>query len=169
MPFEPDILRLGKAFGVQVQTEYLPDARDVSGRAEVTTKTGSGQARWLETGEKVESPTARRMRAGRMDLLLEGVDDDSELPFLVVLEIKNTDWDRQADRRVRVNVGSHRRQVWRYLEPLVSRVDRGEVAWVQAALVYPRRPQTARRAAEIEALLDQWGVTVLWYDELPTR
>jgi hypothetical protein len=122
--FEPDILRIGKAFGVEVQTGYLAGAKDVSGRAEVTTDSGSGQARWLETGRRVEPATARLGRKARVDLLLEGLDEESGLPFLVVLEIKSTDSRKsRQDRSAAGRVGRHRR--------LVRRARRAVTGWAK--------------------------------------
>jgi hypothetical protein len=167
MTFEPDILRIGKAFGVRVQTEYPRGAEDVRSHAERKVKRGSGRRVWLEDGTVVEPPDARLGREGRVDLLLEGVDDGMELPFKVVLEIKRTDWDRQAEHRVSPNLGRSRRQVWSYLEPLEEQVQAGELAWVQAVLVYPHRPKTAGRDAYIEEALAGYGINVVWYDGLP--
>ena len=167
MSFEPDVLRLGKAFGIEVQAEYPARTRDVRTRAEQQVERGSGRAVWTEGGSKSEPRGARLGRRGRIDLLLEGLDEESGLPFQVVLEIKRTDWDRQAAGRVVPNVARHRLQVWSYLEPVLERLDNGELAWVQAALVYPRRPRKTGRAADIEQRLGEHGISVLWYDELP--
>ena len=76
------------------------------------------------------------------------------MPAIVVLEVKNTRWQRQAERNLRRNLNRHGRQVWRYLEPFVHRVDAGEIAWVQGALVYPERPESAR-AALVERILGE--------------
>jgi hypothetical protein len=78
-----------------------------------------------------------------VDLALELYDGGTGLPFVVVLEPKATDWDRLAMARIRPNVLRHARQVWTYLESLVERVA-GELAFVQGALVYPRRPEGGR-------------------------
>jgi hypothetical protein len=166
MSFEPDVLRLGRAFGVKVQAEYPRGARGVGTQAEHRVERGSGRAIWAKDGTKLEPIGARLGRRGRMDLLLEGLDEDSGLPFQVVLEIKRTNWDRQAEHRVAPNVARHRLQVWSYLEPLLERVDVGEVSWVQGAVVYPRRPRKAGRASDIEQRLGEYGLTVVWYDEL---
>jgi len=170
--FEPDILRLGKKFGDVVAIEYscgLPEA----GLPEEPAERGSGRVRWTHDGERwvrtdYGRPPARR---GRTDLRLELRDDDSGLPVIVVLEVKNTRWEKQTARNMRRNLNRHARQVWRYLEPLVDRVDAGEIAWVQGALVYPERPEPDR-AALIEGILGEgetdgegWGLSVLWWTD----
>ncbi len=93
--FEPDILRIGKAFGQHVAIEYPKGMIDGSAATEV----------WV--------PAVRR-RYGRIDLLIEA--DDSGRPLLVVVEVKNTDWDARALDRVMPNLSRHARQVWNYLE-----------------------------------------------------
>jgi hypothetical protein len=69
---------------------------------------------------------------------------------------------------MRRNLNRDARQAWRYLEPLVDRVDAGEIAWVQGALVYSERPEPDRTVLT-EAILgegetdgDGWGLSVLW-------
>jgi hypothetical protein len=170
--FEPDILRLGKVFGELVAVEYsrgLPEA----GPPEEPAERGSGRVRWTREGYRWirtdhGRPPARR---GRTDLRLELRDDESGLPVVVVLEVKNTNWGRQTTRNVRRNLSRHGQQMWRYLEPLVDRADAGEIAWVQGALVYPERPDPDRTAV-IETVLGEgekegegWGLTVLWWTD----
>ncbi|HYT90651.1 MAG TPA: hypothetical protein VEL76_18230 [Gemmataceae bacterium] len=143
--FEPDVLRIGKAFGRLVATEYPKGMVDGTAAPEVPV------------------PAVRR-RYGRIDLLIDV--DDSGRPLLVVIEVKNTDWDARADHRVMPNLSRHARQVWNYLDALMPCVDAGELAGLQAALVYPRRPSYPGRAEFIEETLDSQGISVVFYDEL---
>ncbi len=143
--FEPDILRIGKAFGQHVAIEYPKGMIDGSAATEVSV------------------PAVRR-RYGRIDLLIEA--DDSGRPLLVVVEVKNTDWDARAHHRVNPNLSRHARQVWNYLEALIPRLDAGELGGLQAALVYPHRPSQPGRAEIIKRKLDSLGISVVFYDEL---
>jgi hypothetical protein len=143
--FEPDPLRIGKRFGRLVATKYPEDMVDGSARAEVRV------------------PGVRK-RYGRIDLLIEA--DDSGRPLLVVVEVKSTDWDARASHRVMPNLSRHARQVWDYLESFMPRLDAGELAGLQAALVYPHRPAHPGRADLIEEILGDHGISVLFYDEL---
>jgi hypothetical protein len=170
--FEPDILRLGKEFGDLVAIEYSRELA-VAGPPEEPADRGSGRVRWARDGERwVRTDHGRPpARKGRTDVRLELRDDNSGLPVIVVLEVKNTRWGRQTTRNLRCNLNRHGRQVWRYLEPLADRVDAGEIAWVQGALVYPERPEPDR-AALIEAILGEgetdgegWGLSVLWWKD----
>lgn len=142
---EPDPLRLGKAFGAKVADRYPEGMAEGSARPEVPVSIAG-------------------TRRGRIDLLLDI--DSSGKPLLVVMEVKNTDWDARAAHRVLPNLARHARQVWRYLDALWPRLDAGELAGLQAALVYPRRPSHPGRAAVIEQTLGDHGISVLFYDEL---
>ncbi len=161
---EPDLLRLGKWFGAKVAKEYGVELGDVAIETEVGAPRGHGTARWDPSGVRVDRHAGDPWRRGRLDVLLKGHDDGR--PFEVVLEVKNTGWDAVAGRRVSPTLGRHRRQVWGYLEPKLERVDAGEVAWVQAALVYPHRPSRPGLREQIEASLGDYSITVLWYEDL---
>jgi hypothetical protein len=114
---------------------------------------------------RVEAPIAVvGGRASRIDLLLTV--DDNRRPLLVVVEIKNTDWDARAVHRLRPNLTRHARQVWRYLDPFMPELDLGELAGVQAALVYPRRPSLPGRAELVVGVLGEQGISVLFYEDL---
>ncbi len=143
--FEPDPLRIGKAFGKLVATEYPTGMAEGTAQPEMRIAVAGG-------------------RSGRIDLLLEV--EDKGRPLLVVVEVKSTDWDARAAHRVLPNLARHARQVWRYLDAFMPRLDRGELSGLQAALVYPRRPSKPGRAEMVEDALDSHGIAVLFYDEL---
>jgi hypothetical protein len=86
--------------------------------------------------------------------------------LLVVVEVKNTDWDARAAHRLRPNLARHARQVWRYLDSLIPELEAGELVGVQAALVYPRRPSLPGRAELVEGVLGEQGISALFYEEL---
>jgi hypothetical protein len=89
---EPEVLRSGKAFHSLVERFYQYDSK-------------------FEPEKTLYKVKNRR---GRMDLFL-WVDSGND--YAVVVEIKNTDWDRLARRNtVRQNLRSHINQVWSYLE-----------------------------------------------------
>lgn len=111
-------------------------------------------------------------RVGRADLFLWAQCDHS---YAIVIETKWTDWDRlQRKGTLRRNLGAHRRQVWSYLNGMISieRGTKGDSAALesidrQAALVYPRTPHCADVRISIEEELGRWGITTLWFDEPP--
>lgn len=173
---EPEILRLGKLFGRVVAVEYTDGMADARPGVEVPVARGSGHVRWRNEGgviSRIDQGTPST-RPGRVDILIE-LEDDSGLPAFVVVETKRTDWSRQRADRVRPNARRHARQVWQYLEPLVDRVDRGEIACVQAALLYPRRP-AADRTRLLEHVLgsgevpgEGYGITVVWWEDIARK
>lgn len=131
---EPIVLRDGELFHLDVQQEWEP----IDGaKAEVVLYDAAGRRR-------------------RIDILVR-VND----AMVSVVEIKNTDWDRLADRRVRPNALRHARQVWTYVEPFL---DFEQVA-VCPGLVYRRLPKKAGRLQQVEELLNERGLQVVWQDE----
>jgi hypothetical protein len=99
-----------------------------------------------------------RARRPRPDVfsVMEGVDEEGNR-IVVIDEIKRSDWDRMAPQRVRPNALRYARQLWRY-------IDADEAAAfpvVMAAIHFPARP-TAIRAAEVEAIFEEAGVSVIW-------
>ena len=101
---------------------------------------------------EIEASTAWRGRRGRIDLRL--VDDDEG--HSVVEETKATDWDKMAPHRVRPNALRHARQLWGYID---AELEGGAVL---PALVYPAEPNTPGRKDEIEAILHERSIQVVW-------
>jgi hypothetical protein len=122
-------------------------------------------------------PDAKLGRGGRLDILLTGIDPERQLPFEVIVEVKNTAWERIALHHVRPNVNRYRLQLWSYiesqrlperdrrLEPAPERIDSDQLAWVQGFLLYPTRPDSAREEL-LSAVLDLHGVSVEYADEI---
>ena len=73
-----------------------------------------------------------RIRKGRIDILVSELGE-----FESVIEIKATDWDRIRPANITKNLGSHRRQIWKYTyeHTDVKKVD------VCAGMIYPRVPK----------------------------
>jgi len=113
------------------------------------------RSRWTDpehAGKEEEAGTEWGGKRGRIDLRLV----DEEAGFAVLTEIKATDWDRMAPHRVRPNALRHARQLWRYIEAELLNMD------VVPALVYPCEPQVPGRKAEVETILDELGIQVVW-------
>jgi hypothetical protein len=155
---EPTHLAAGKAFHDLVQRFYLYEAEDIRGQG---------------AEYRVDVKRGSRARRGRADVL-QWITLDGFLSC-VILEVKNTDWDRLAKRgTVRRNLNSHRRQVWRYLYGTTEfrhdeerkDVDLEDIDRV-AGIVYPRVPGTEGLKEAIESYFGEWGITVVWFDEPP--
>ena len=82
--------------------------------------------------------------------------------FVSVVEIKSTDWDKVKERNRRKLVSSHRRQVLKYIEEFVD----GENMDVCPGIIYPRSPSTPGLKEMIEHELNDYGLQVVWYDDL---
>ncbi len=109
---------------------------------------------------EVEATGAGRRRPGRMDWF--GAIADT--PGAVVIEIKNTDWDAMASHRVAPNARRHARQLWRYLDsPEVA--PKTDEEFAQLFIEYPRAPSTPGRREQVEAILNDNWITVVWVDE----
>ena len=137
---EPEILRRGKAFHRRVQRDWEDLATDGVVDSEHTIEI---------------SRDTQRVRSGRLHLFVDDLGD-----FVSVVEIKSTDWDRVKPENRRRLVASHRRQIWRYIETFLDR----ERVDVCAGVIYPRAPRTPGLRREIEELLNDYGLQVVWYD-----
>jgi len=103
-------------------------------------------------GVESEASTAWKGRRGRIDLRLV----DEEDGHSVVVETKATNWDKMAPHRVRPTALRHVRQLWRYIDAEV------ESRQVLPALVYPTEPITPGRKEQIEAILNERLIQVVW-------
>lgn len=141
MTQEPVCLRRGKAFHTKVQADWVGTAEGKI-RVEHTIKLLSVDSRM------------RHMRRGRMDLFVDEVGD-----FVVIVEIKATDWDRILSRNIQKNLASHRRQVWRYID----KHHEGDGLDVCAGIIYPSEPKTPGLKERIEDYQNDFGIQVVWY------
>lgn len=160
----PLLLRLGKKFEIDFRNAFVESAEGAFAEEAGITK-GSGRAEWDKEAKRwIHPPTRRRGRRGRMDLVVTFDDPETGLPAKLVIELKNTDWDKIKAKNVRRNLSRHRIQIWSYLEPLSDRADNDELSFIQGVIVYPKRPTTSGRAEEIEDELEEWGISVSWDD-----
>jgi hypothetical protein len=146
---EPDILSRGKEFHKRVQLDWLNTASgDVKKEHNKDLTFGTPDA-------------SRRVRRGRLDLFIDLTGEADG--YVVVTEIKSTDWDRIAPHRVRPLLHSHRRQVWKYIEQYLD----GDGLSVMAGLIYPREPSSTSLRDSIEAYLNEHSLQCVWYDSPP--
>ena len=143
MKREPACLRRGKAFHKSVQADW-------NGTAEGNINV-EHTIDLLPAGSRM-----RHRRRGRMDLFVDEVGD-----FVVIVEIKATDWDRILFRNIQKNLASHRRQVWRYID----KHHEGDGLDVCAGIIYPSEPKTPGLKERIEQYLNDNGIQVVWYHD----
>lgn len=107
-----------------------------------------------ETAE-FEASTQWKGKKGRVDIRLI----DAEEGHTIVAEIKATYWDVMKPHRVRPNALRHARQIWRYIEAELQSQP------VLPALIYPSSPKTPGRKEQIEKILNDRLIQVVWRDE----
>jgi hypothetical protein len=143
---EPDNLRRGKEFHREVQRDWMKSARDGKILPEKTILLGL--------------LGCRRADKGRIDILVDEIAGNEE-EFVSVVEVKSTDWDRIKPGNITKNLGSHRRQIWRYIEKFIE-VDKVDVC---PGIIYPDSPKTPGLRERIETYLNDYGIQVVWYRE----
>lgn len=109
----------------------------------------------INDSAEFEAPTDFKGKKGRVDIRLEIADDGA----VVIVEIKATDWDRIKPNRIRLTALRHASQIWRYIEAHLTPDD------VIPAIVYPHPPKNADRKAQVEAILEEKGIQVVWREE----
>jgi len=139
---EPRLLKAGKEFHRKVQSEWELTAKDGKMCPEHTIS--------------LAPQRSIHKRQGRLDIFVDDVGD-----FVSVIEIKSTDWDAIKPKNIKRLLGSHKRQVWRYIDRYldVEKVD------VCPGIIYKAPPSTLGLREEIEKYLNEWGLQVVWYEE----
>lgn len=109
----------------------------------------------LNSTAEFEAPTQWQGKRGRVDIRLR-LEDNGEI---VIVEIKATKWDNIKESNVRSTALRHSRQIWRYIEDHLSPLD------VTPAIVYPSPPTSSERQEQIEEILNERFIQVVWREE----
>ncbi len=109
----------------------------------------------VNTAAEFEASTLWEGKRGRVDIRLK-LEEDGQT---VLVEIKATNWDRLKEHRVRPTALRHARQIWRYIEDHLSPLD------VTPAIVYPSPPTKPGCKEEIEEILNDRLIQVVWREE----
>ena len=139
---EPRLLKEGKEFHRKVQHDWELTAKDGKICSENTV--------YLVPKKSIHK------RQGRLDIFVDDVGD-----FVSIIEIKSTDWDAVKPKNRKKLLGSHKRQIWGYIDRYldVEKVD------VCPGIIYKSPPSTPGLREEIEGYLNKWGLQVVWYEE----
>lgn len=109
----------------------------------------------LNSAAMFEAPTEWKGKRGRVDIRLNLTDDGQ----IVIVELKATDWDKIKESRVRANALRHANQIWRYIDAHLSPAD------VIPAVVYPAPPKSTKRKEQLENILNERGIQVVWRED----
>ena len=97
-----------------------------------------------------------------MDIVITYPDEPDD-DFIMIMEIKATDWDRIKPNNIRRNLWSHGRQLHRYIDKYME-VDK--LGSVGLAIIYPSSPKKEGLRALVEELaFELYSFPVFWYDE----
>jgi hypothetical protein len=141
MSKEPEQLRRGKAFHLEVQADWA--------------STAEGNVNLEHTISLL--PFEIRMksvRRGRLDILVNEIGDQ-----VAVVEIKATDWDRIYSRNISKNLSAHCRQILKYVDKYLE----GDGFTVCPGLIYPTAPATPGLKERVEEYLNNNGIAVAWF------
>lgn len=141
---EPEQLRRGKEFHRLVQADWAGTVADETVRPEHTIR--------LDLLPR----SGTRIRRGRIDIFIDQIND-----FVTVVEIKATNWDAVKRKNRRKLLGSHRRQVLRYVDKYLDH----DGVNVCAGIIYPRSPHCPGLREEVETYLNEHALQVVWYED----
>ena len=143
---EPEQLRRGREFHRLVQADWAGSVEDATVRPEHTIRLTALPRR------------GTRNRRGRIDIFIDQLSG-----FVTVVEIKATNWDAVKSKSRRKLLGSHRRQIIRYVDKYLE-VDNVSVV---AILLYPSPPATPGLRNEVEEYFAEHGLQLAWHSEQP--
>jgi len=121
----------------------------------------------LNSAREIEAKTKWADKEGFMDIRLKLEDDGN----VVIVEIKATNWDKLKECRVRPTALRHSRQIWRYIDAHISHPELDPPIILEdpldviPAVVYPAPPITPGRKDQVEEILNERGIQVVWRDE----
>jgi hypothetical protein len=176
-----ELLALGNAFEEDFRAQFWSTGggqKDVKAfyQRRVVRSRGTERSQMLDAHGKPtidpnESESLQTIRPivirgfGYVDLMISYVDDDG-MDCYVVIEVKNTDWNKIAAKQTVRRLGAHRRQVYGYLEPLEYRARLRQIGAPQGILVYPKRPEPEADAFVSEYLTFGYSIQVAYKEEL---
>ena len=109
----------------------------------------------VNSAAEFEAFTQWKGKRGRVDIRLNIEEDE----HVVIVEIKATAWDKLKEHRIRPTALRHARQIWRYIEDHLSPLA------VIPAIVYPAPPTTPGRKEQVDKILGERGIQVVWREE----
>ncbi len=144
---EPLQLRRGKEFQKIVQSDYKRNSK------------GGGVG--IEEYVVFKGVPGINQKSGRMDIIIH---DESE-NYVMIMEIKATDWDKIKPKNIKRNLYRHSKQLYNYIDKFML-IDNRTVG---LAMLYPEPPKTKGLREFIETCaMDNYSFPVYWYSEIKT-
>ncbi len=145
---EPEQLIRGRVFQTEVQADYKKNTK------------GGGFGKEKEMLYKNEKGRIKG-NIGRMDIVI----DDTDNNFIMIMEIKATDWDKIKPKNIIRNLYRHGRQLHKYIDKFIN-VNNYDVG---LAVIYPEPPlkEGLREYIEEQAMI-RYSFPVYWYSEIKT-
>ena len=109
-----------------------------------------------------EGVPGKRHKRGRMDIFISEVADD----YVMIIEIKATDWDRIKPKNIKRNLYRHSKQLYNYIDKYMT-IDNKDVG---LGVIYPEPPKTkGLREFVEETAMAKYSFPVYWYSEVKTE
>jgi hypothetical protein len=145
---EPRVLKRGKLFHRKIQTSWLRSIIDGHPAIEHSITLHSSASH------------PKHIKRGRLDIFIDELGS-----FVSIVEIKSTNWDRIKKSNISRLLSSHRRQLWKYIDEYIDfkKID------VCAGIIYPKKPFLSSTEATIEALMNDYGIQVVWQDQIQIK
>ena len=144
---EPSQLRRGKEFQKIVQADYQKNSK------------GGGVG--IEEFVSFKDMDGTKKKSGRMDIIIH----DSSENYVMIIEIKATDWDKIKSKNIKRNLYRHNKQLYTYIDKFMT-IDKYDVG---LALLYPEPPKTEGLKEFIEKYaMEKYSFPVYWYSEVKT-
>ena len=135
MTEEPKILKEGKGFHKKLQRDWIENAEGT-----------------IKTEKHIKKPNGR---TGRIDIHVK-----SNNKLIVVVEIKNSNWDNMTIKAMKRNVIRQSKQVWNYINS--QRIDNKDIS---PGIIFPKRPKSEHKLKLIEKLFEDHLISVAWEGE----
>ena len=146
---EPCQLRRGKEFQKIVQADYSKNSKD-------------GDV-GIEEFVSFKNVSGIKQKSGRMDIIVHYPAGDD---FVMIMEIKATDWDKIKQKNIKRNLYRHSKQLYNYIDKFML-VNKFEVG---LALLYPEPPKKEGLREHIEkTAMEIYSFPVYWYNELKSK
>ncbi len=145
---EPSQLRRGKEFQRIVQADF--------------NKNSKGGGVGIEEFVSFKDVPGIKKKSGRMDIIIHNAAGEN---FVMIMEIKATDWDKIKPKNIKRNLYRHSKQLYNYIDKFMT-IDKLNVG---LALLYPEPPKEEGLQEHIEkCAMDLYSFPVYWYNKLKT-